>query len=275
MNTSDTIKELAEALATAQGEMESPEKTKEAVIRSAKGNYKYKYADIADVLKCVKPVMSKYGLSHIQGTVLVDGHMVLRTRIMHKSGEFIESDYPVCATDNNHQSMGSAMTYARRYALSSMVGIAAVDDTDAQGAAQSGSGAKKAKSTYQTKKEVDWSKVQDSIDKAPDHDKLDKVAERVEANKGEWSPSYYDQAVQRIAERRAELINAELTVPMTIEEWHGHIVEATDKKQIDDLYTEMVASEREWSEEDRQFAYDEWEKRKAEIESGADLLKAG
>jgi len=127
---SDSIDKLAEALAAAQGEIQDPHKGKTAKA----GSYEYKYADIADVLKVVRTALSKHHIAVVQPTLFDGDFIVVRTRLIHKSGQFVESDYPVCKAIGEHQKMGAAMTYARRYALCSLVGVAADEDTDAQGA---------------------------------------------------------------------------------------------------------------------------------------------
>ena len=133
MRTSEHLDQLATALAAAQAEMTNPEKTKTAKVASAKGQYTYKYADIGDGLNLLRPLLAKNGLSFIQPTVYEGDQIILKTRLMHASGQWIECDYPVC-TIAGHQQMGAALTYARRYALFSLVGIAAEEDTDANGA---------------------------------------------------------------------------------------------------------------------------------------------
>lgn len=133
MRTSEQLDQLATALAAAQAEMTNPEKTKTAKVASAKGQYTYKYADIGDGLNLLRPLLAKNGLSFIQPTVYEGDQIILKTRLMHASGQWIECDYPVC-TIAGHQQMGAALTYARRYALFSLVGIAAEEDTDANGA---------------------------------------------------------------------------------------------------------------------------------------------
>lgn len=129
---SEQIDKLAEALAQAQGEISDPHKGKEAKA----GSYSYKYADIADVLKVVRSALSKHHIAVVQPTLFDGEFIVVRTRLIHKSGQYVESDYPVCKATGEHQKMGAAMTYARRYALCSLVGVAADEDTDAQGAAK-------------------------------------------------------------------------------------------------------------------------------------------
>lgn len=130
---SDAINEIAAALAAAQGEFKAVAKDKTAKA----GQYSYKYSDIADVLEMALPVLSKHKLALVQATDVDSGAIILRTRVVHASGQWIESGYPVCsASGQNHQQMGGALTYARRYAASSLLGIASDEDTDAQEAAQ-------------------------------------------------------------------------------------------------------------------------------------------
>jgi hypothetical protein len=137
MLQSTEIAELYSALSAAQAELANPTKDKTAKVSTRTGGtYSYSYADIADVLEGVRPILSKHGLSILQFTVINDGDLTLRTRLAHKSGQFIEADYPVCRIGGDHQQMGAALTYARRYALCPMLGIAADGDTDANGAAE-------------------------------------------------------------------------------------------------------------------------------------------
>lgn len=123
MNTSKQINEIASALAKAQAEIQNPAKDNK---NSHFGN---KYADLAGGLATIRPTLAKHGLSVVQLTH-ADGDMVtLHTRIMHSSGQWLEATYPVCRL-GKHQEMGSALTYARRYALFAAVGVAGDDDDD-------------------------------------------------------------------------------------------------------------------------------------------------
>lgn len=125
MRTSEQIDALATALAKAQGELKNIEKGK---INS---HLKSKYADIADGLEVIRPVLSKHGFSLIQATAFNSdtGIFVLHTRLLHASGQWVESTYPlpvgVKATD-----MGGAITYARRYAAFALVGVAGTNEDD-------------------------------------------------------------------------------------------------------------------------------------------------
>jgi len=117
---------LYTALAKAQGEFPVIPKNKTADA----GAYSYKYADITDILKAIIPILSQNDLILTQPTKVVDGTMTVITRIIHVAGGSIESEYPVCSTSGEHQKMGGALTYARRYGVGSLLAIAVDEDTD-------------------------------------------------------------------------------------------------------------------------------------------------
>ena len=194
------------ALAAAQGELKNPEKTKQADT----GKYKYNYADIGDVLEAVLPVLSKHGLSLTQPTKIVDGAIILITRIS-LGEDHVESEYPVCSLNGNHQAMGSAMTYARRYALTSLIGVAAVDDTDGEGAAPAGEGPREKMNANQAKEELNWAAIQSKIDNAKDLATLDKQDEWVEKRRGFWPDTYYWKAKERVTFNRLEKVTERLS----------------------------------------------------------------
>jgi len=128
LQTSNEIAEIAAALAEAQGEYPPITKDKEADA----GTYKYKYADLGDVLAAIRPVLAKHGLALIQPTIIDAGTIFVRSRVIHKSGQWIESEFPVAAYSGaRHQQVGAALSYARRYAACSLLSIAAEEDTDA------------------------------------------------------------------------------------------------------------------------------------------------
>ena len=121
---SESLKELATALAKAQGEI------KGALKDSANPFFKSKYADLSSVVDAIKVAFSKHGLSYIQMMEPSDQDEVrVSTMILHSSGEYINCGVlalPVSKVDA--QGYGSALTYARRYSLSSAVGVAPEDD---------------------------------------------------------------------------------------------------------------------------------------------------
>lgn len=122
MQTSETINELATALAKAQSEITG------ALKDSANPFFKSRYADLASCWDACRAPLSKNGLSVVQGLDVSEGHLYLKTRLMHATGQWIDSTTPVTPKDETPQAMGSALTYARRYALTAMVGVAQVDD---------------------------------------------------------------------------------------------------------------------------------------------------
>jgi hypothetical protein len=122
MQTSEGINDLAAALAKAQGEITG------ALKDSANPFFKSKYADLASCWDACRAPLSKNGLSIVQGLNVTEGHLYLQTRLMHATGQWISSTTPVTPKDDTPQGMGSALTYARRYALTAMVGVAQVDD---------------------------------------------------------------------------------------------------------------------------------------------------
>jgi hypothetical protein len=124
MKTTEQIGALAAALAKAQGELKNIEKGK------INTHFKTKYADIADGLDVIRPVLSKNGIAVIQATDMNPdtGIFFLTTRLVHTSGEWVESIYPLPV--GKAQEQGSAITYARRYSLFSMVGVAGTNEDD-------------------------------------------------------------------------------------------------------------------------------------------------
>ena len=136
--SSESIGAIAAALAKAQGELTNPEKSLIATIRSPfprEGDRTFRYASLASGLDIVRKSLGQHEIATIQTTMIdqATGQVRLTTLLAHASGEWISSDWPVCASSEAaapHR-MGAALTYARRYALFTLVGIAGEDDVDA------------------------------------------------------------------------------------------------------------------------------------------------
>lgn len=126
MRTSESINELATALAAAQAEM------KNAKLNKTNPHFKSRYADLAEIRDTVTPALSRHGIAVMQGTDMTETGLVVVTKLVHKSGQWIESRFPIA--QDKPQSMGSAYTYARRYSLSAMCAISADEDDDANAA---------------------------------------------------------------------------------------------------------------------------------------------
>ena len=122
MIKSESIKELAAALCKSQSEMGGASKD------SSNPFFKSKYSDLSSVVQAIKEPFADNGLSYSQWPITEDGKAGVETILMHDSGEFMQSTLLLPLTKNDAQGAGSAITYARRYALQSLAGIPSEDD---------------------------------------------------------------------------------------------------------------------------------------------------
>ena len=136
--SSDTIATIAAALAKAQVELTNPEKSLVATIRSPfprEADRTFRYAPLSSGLDIVRKSLGRHEIATIQATGIEKqaGLLRLTTVLAHSSGEWVSSEWPVCQISDiaSAQRMGAALTYARRYALFTLVGIAGEDDLDA------------------------------------------------------------------------------------------------------------------------------------------------
>jgi ERF superfamily protein len=133
--SSETIGSIATALAKAQAELTNPEKSMSATIRSPfprEEDRTFRYAPLSSGLDIVRKTLGRHEIAAVQSTE-IDNEAGLTTILAHASGEWISSEWPVCPVADTaapHR-MGAALTYARRYALFTLVGIAGEDDLDA------------------------------------------------------------------------------------------------------------------------------------------------
>jgi hypothetical protein len=127
MEMSSEIKDLALALSKAQGAIGNVEKNRKG--------HGYKYADLGQCIDAIKEALSKNEIAIVQPIDVIDGQNYLVTTLMHSSGQWIKSKFAlesaVMKMCNNLQNLGAGLTYARRYALCAMIGLAQ-DDDDAQ-----------------------------------------------------------------------------------------------------------------------------------------------
>ena len=136
--SSETIGAIASALARAQIEIANPEKSLTATIRSPfprEADRSFRYASLSSGLDLVRKSLGRHEIATVQTTSIdeTSGLIRLTTTLAHSSGEWVSSDWPVCPVSETaapHR-MGAALTYARRYALFTLVGIAGEDDLDA------------------------------------------------------------------------------------------------------------------------------------------------
>src|SRR5258708_2034565 len=146
--SSESVAALASALAKAQAELVNPEKSLTATIRTAgpgAGERTFRYAPLSSGLDIVRKTLGQHEIATVQTTAIdqASGILNLTTMLAHASGEWIASDWPVCpiAGIASPQRMGAALTYARRSALFTLVGIAGEDDLDAPDITTCGPGA--------------------------------------------------------------------------------------------------------------------------------------
>jgi hypothetical protein len=135
--SSESIGTIAGALAKAQAELANPEKSLTATIRSPfprEADRTFRYASLSSGLDIVRKALGKHEIATVQTTAIDEAGLIrLTTVLAHSSGEWVSSDWPVCPVSETaapHR-MGAALTYARRYALFTLVGIAGEDDLDA------------------------------------------------------------------------------------------------------------------------------------------------
>lgn len=135
MKTSDQINELATALGKAQEAFPDIPKDKTVKVKTKGGvEYQYKYAELSSIVSATRPCLAKNSLSFLQGIVESEKGLICRTRLMHSSGQWVETETPVITDAADMQAMAAAFTYSRRYGLTAILGIATEDDTDGNGA---------------------------------------------------------------------------------------------------------------------------------------------
>ncbi len=122
MITSEHIDKLAAALCKAQGEMKGAKKD------SKNPHWKSTYSDLLSVFNAVSQPFANNGLCFVQGAEFDEGKISVKTRLIHSSGQWIESNTILPPTKNDVQGYASAITYGRRYGLQSLAGVPSVDD---------------------------------------------------------------------------------------------------------------------------------------------------
>lgn len=154
---SESIKEIAGALCKFQSQLKPVKRESENPF------FKSKYADLAGIWDAIREPLSKNGLSVVQGTKVDGEGATIETTVLHVSGEWISGELPVFVKDySSPQSLGSGITYARRYALAAILGISTEDD-DGESA--------------EGRREDVMTKAQQALSRADDLDKIEKLRE--------------------------------------------------------------------------------------------------
>lgn len=135
MQTSENTDAIVSSLIAVQSQLDNPERDATA----SGGKFEYDYTTLDNLVDLVEPVLNESGIFMSQTNDLNDGKAVLVTTLMHTSGQFIRSETLMMIPERDPQEFGSAMTYARRYALSSILGLASETDDDANRTSSSGS----------------------------------------------------------------------------------------------------------------------------------------
>lgn len=130
VNQSEAIDQLSAALVAAQGHFEAVDKSAENPF------FKSHYADLPAIVKAIQPILLEHGLAVTQWPGFDGDHDLLTTRVFHTSGQWIESSMRLYLAKQDPQGQGSAITYARRYALSAALGIVTEEDDDGQAASK-------------------------------------------------------------------------------------------------------------------------------------------
>lgn len=128
MNKSDSIKNLAEALAKAQGVLKNPK------FDSTNPHFKSKFASLGAVREAVIPTFAAHGLSLSQWPISDDGHAGCRTVVTHSSGEWLEEAFLIPVDKHNAHGYASAVTYSKRIAMQSIAGVVGDEDDDGNAA---------------------------------------------------------------------------------------------------------------------------------------------
>jgi hypothetical protein len=209
MNTSESIGELATALAAAQGEMSN------ATLNRQNPHFRSKYADLAAVREATIPVLSKHGLALAQCTSFDgDGTFLLVTRLLHSSGQWMESVYPLPMMPDKPQIMGSAISYSKRYSWTGMCGIASEEDDDGNHAQEGAKSVNAAvfvpngsvrKSSAAAKRDGDWPKMLHDMDDAQSAVSLQRLWDSYRDTEYKtWNADWRREADELFAHRMAQ-----------------------------------------------------------------------
>ena len=164
MNQTENINELVSALSKAQSKM------KPATFNRVNPHFKNRYADFTSCMDACRIPLSDNGLSIMQYCETVNEKLMLITMLAHTSGQWIKSHFPLNPAKMDSQSIGSAMTYAKRYSLSAMLGIVSDEEEDDDGEAAHGRGRPAVQSRPVSVKPLDNARI--SADQALEVEKL-------------------------------------------------------------------------------------------------------
>lgn len=136
MEHSDQINEIAAALAKAQGAMKAPEKNRTVRVKSQRtgAEYEFSYSTFDALIEAARKPLTDNGIAFMQFPDVREAIVTVDTMLVHESGQFFRNTLVLKAADSFPQSVGSAISYAKRYALAAMLGLAGEEDDDANAA---------------------------------------------------------------------------------------------------------------------------------------------
>lgn len=212
MERSEHINELATALAKFQGQLEQPKMNSTVKVKTRTGGeYSFKYADLSECKAAARKALSENGLSVTQ---LVEDDYSVNTMLLHSSGQWISSRLrmPVNTNVADAQTIGAAITYAKRYAFCAILGIVADDDNDANEACgnmftKQQAQPQQKRQPQQPQKPVFSDKQLNNKDFFP---RIDAARKKSEAEGKSFSLKLFlEQYFQPLDEAALEIINAE------------------------------------------------------------------
>ena len=204
MNKSESIIELAKSLCKFQGEIQGVKRDAENPF------FKKKYAELSSCWDAIREPLSKNGLSVIQTTEPSDnGKVVVETMLLHCSGEWVSGQISMTPVKTDPQGVGSAITYARRYALMAIVGLAPEDD-DGNAASQGKSEGDKKEDKKEVKKEtpITFEDLVDRIMQTKSLPELNNVSKKYRPDFDKMSKEQQDQVKEAKAIQERDLKGA-------------------------------------------------------------------
>ena len=201
MQKSDTITALAAALSLAQAEIEGAKKD------STNPHFRSKYADLGAVWDACRVPLTKHGLAIVQFPRSENGCVLVETILTHKSGEWMSETLALPVSKQDAQGYGSAMTYARRYSLMSVAGIAPEDDDGnaaVSGKTPTGTAANGRKSAAQAKRDGDNERIREMFNTAPSLTDLESRWKLVKENELPTLPSSWEDPIRDAYEAARE-----------------------------------------------------------------------
>ena len=204
---------IAAALAAAQMDMGK------ALKSSTNPHFKSKYADLGTVVDACLPALNKHGIAVIQPLVHTEHGRDVVTRFIHESGETLDCPIPLILGKNDMQGLGSAMTYARRYGLMALAGIAPEDDD----------GNAAAKSAPAEEKHASWAQtiIQDMDPSATPRQKAEAIADALVAQFGRMKGK---RQLSNEWDRRAEII---AKMEGNHEDLHTKVIDAYENRMME------------------------------------------